>query len=89
MANLVNNLLTLALEPLGLTTYKRAGFMDVNNGVSLVVAVVLLVVYIVLVLLIGKWLFNNVFCALFTCGKHATSAWQILGLMILFNLLFP
>ena len=56
---------------------------------AIILTVVFMVVYVVLVLLLGKWLFNTVLCALFPGVAKATSIWQMLGLMILLHLLLP
>jgi hypothetical protein len=37
--------------------------------------------------LVGKWLWNNVVIDLFTIAKPVRSIWQILGLMIFLNLI--
>ena len=69
----------------------KQGFADVStmSSAAIVLTVVLIVLYIALVLLIGKWLFNSVLCQLFPGVAQATSIWQMLGLMILFHLLLP
>ena len=56
---------------------------------QVLVALVTLVVYVVLILLLGKWLFNNVLCKLVPAIKPASSVWELLGLMVLLHLLFP
>jgi hypothetical protein len=38
---------------------------------------------------VGKLLWNNVVCDLFTFAKPAKSFWQIIGLMIFINLIRP
>jgi len=43
---------------------------------------------IVLVLLVGEFLWNKVLCKLVSVAKPVTSIWQLLGLMVLFNILF-
>ena len=50
-------------------------------------SLVVLVIYIILILFLGKFLFNEVFCTLFPMAKKATSIWQILGLAVLLALL--
>jgi hypothetical protein len=39
--------------------------------------------------LIGKWLWNSVVLELFTIAKPAKSFWQIIGLMIFVSLIRP
>ena len=82
-----------------LSPQSKNSFADVSNNrmpdVStmstgqLVCFIILLILYILLVLFVGKLLFNNVLCVLFPGVKQASSMWQILGLMILFNLILP
>tara|TARA_Y100000748_G_scaffold303623_4_gene309397 strand:+ start:2274 stop:2498 length:225 start_codon:yes stop_codon:yes gene_type:complete len=43
---------------------------------------------LVLVLLLGEFLWNKVLCKLVSIAKPVTSIWQLLGLMVLFNILF-
>jgi hypothetical protein len=43
-------------------------------------------ILLVILLLIGEYLWNNVLAKLVTVVKPVTSAWQILGLWILFSL---
>ena len=43
----------------------------------------------VIIAFVGKLLWNNVVCDLFTFAKPAKSFWQIIGLMIFINLIRP
>ena len=43
---------------------------------------------LVLVLLVGEFLWNKVLCKLVSIAKPVTSIWQLQGLMVLFNILF-
>ncbi len=49
---------------------------------------IVLIIYVLIILLIGQFLWNLVLCKLITIAKPAESIWQILGLAILLNLLF-
>ena len=49
---------------------------------------VIFVIIIIFILIIGKFLWNVVLCRLLTIAKPADSIWQILGLSILFNLIY-
>ena len=43
---------------------------------------------LIIILLVGEYLWNKILCKLVTVVKPVTSIWQLLGLMILLNLLF-
>ena len=43
----------------------------------------------VLVAFIGKLVYNQIICELFTFAKPARSFWQIIGLMIFINIMRP
>ena len=59
-----------------------------THHVALVSFLTLLVIFLLL-LLVGKYLWNTVFVVLFPFVKPAKSIWQILGLSILLSLLVP
>ena len=46
------------------------------------------VVSLLILLLLGEYLWNNVLVKVVTFAKPVTSMWQILGLYLLFSLLF-
>jgi len=58
-----------------------------EKDIELVVTLVVFFLYIVLILLLGKYLWNNVLCSLVTITKKASSIWEILGLAVLFSLI--
>lgn len=58
-----------------------------TKDIELVVSLVVLFLYVVLILLLGKYLWNEVLCSLVSITKKATSIWQILGLAVLFSLI--
>lgn len=72
------------------------GFMDIGNAekrretyVEFVTAILAFLIAIVILSLIGKYLWNGVIVDLFTFAKPARSIWQILGLMIFISLVRP
>ena len=56
-----------------------------NN--SPMVMLVALVIWVIVFLLVSKWLWNNVLVKLVTVVKPADSVWQLLGLSILASLI--
>ena len=66
-------------------------FTDLNalSGGNRVMLVVLLVLYLVLILLVGKWLWNNVLCKTVTIVKPMPNVLTLLGLVILLELILP
>lgn len=67
---------------------------SMNNGWAVAVALITLVIIILLLSLIGKYLWNSCVSGagsgpgLFTFAKKADNIWQILGLYILASLMF-
>jgi len=59
------------------------------NGSEALAAFIVLIIVIVIILIIGKFLWNVVVCKLVKVASPAESIWQILGLSILFNLIYP
>lgn len=57
------------------------------NGSSLMLAFMLFIIYVVLILLLGKWLWNSTLVPLVPGVKEATSVFQILGLYVLIQLM--
>jgi hypothetical protein len=60
-----------------------------DKGKNLVVSLLVLLTIFVLLLLVGKILWNSVLIKLFPFVEPVKSIWQILGLSILLGLLFP
>jgi len=58
------------------------------NGSDAIASFVVLIIYIIIILMIGKFLWNVVACKIVSIVKPADSIWQILGLAILLNLLY-
>jgi hypothetical protein len=50
--------------------------------------ITLFILIIIVILLICKWLWNNVLIKLFPFINKVSSVWQIIGLMILLSFLF-
>ena len=61
------------------------GSVNGNNYASQAFAAfIVLIIYILIILFIGKFLWNDVLCKLVTITKPADSIWQLLGIAILF-----
>ena len=58
------------------------------NGSEALAAFIVMIIIVLFILIIGKFLWNVVLCRLLTIAKPADSIWQILGLSILFNLIY-
>jgi hypothetical protein len=56
---------------------------------GVIVSFLSLIVLLLLLLLVGKYLWNGVLVALIPAVKPAKSIWQILGLSILLSLIVP
>jgi len=52
-----------------------------------IVYLVIVVLFLVLHLLLSKWLWNNILVKLVSVAKPADNVWQLLGLTLLFGLL--
>lgn len=63
-------------------------FYNNNSGANALAAFIVLIIYIIIILFIGKFLWNEVLCRLLSIAKPADNIWQILGLAILLNLLY-
>jgi hypothetical protein len=53
---------------------------------DLVASILALVLAILIISFVGKFLWNNTVAELFTVVRPVKSAWQIIGLMLLFSL---
>ena len=56
--------------------------------ILVIASVVLLVLWLVILALVGKFLWNNAAVPLIPVLRRASSIWQILGLWVLTQLLF-
>ena len=84
-------LLNLIKEIIDSTNTSSESFRDVVSlsGGNRVTLVILLVVYLVLLLVVGKWLWNNVLCRTVTIVKPMPNVLTLLGLVILLELVLP
>lgn len=74
-----------------MTNHACVGKLVVGNSspmADIVGSVIITLIAIVLLLLIGEFLWNNVLVKVTTIFKPVTSVWQILGLVILIKLIF-
>lgn len=73
-----------------MTSHTCVGKLVVGNSspmADIVGSVVITLIAIVILLLIGEFLWNNVLVKITTIFKPVTSVWQILGLVILIKLI--
>ena len=85
--NLIGNVLEKILGE-AMNDKNKEGFSGVDQGSLLIFSLLLVLVYLILVLLFGKVLWNSCLCRLLPV-KECKSVWHILGLMILVGLIFP
>ena len=77
------------------TPYARTETFESQNGVSpsparlALVSLITLFISLLIILFIGKWLWNNVLVNLTTFAKPVKSVWQLLGLAVLISLFHP
>ncbi len=71
------------------TFQSRGGDDKATSSRSALVAFITLVVMFLLILFVGKFLWNRVLVALVPAVKPAKSIWQILGLAVLISLMYP
>ncbi len=83
---MLNNLATEVGLPI-----KKSGekFMDVKKTTSFIVSLVILIAWILLVLFVGKLLWNDVLCEVVSFAKPVKSVFQILGLFVLLEIIAP
>jgi hypothetical protein len=62
---------------------------SMGDKAKMVGALVALIVWILIVLLLSKWLWNKVLCSIVTFAKPVTSVFQIVGLVVLLAILKP
>ena len=58
------------------------------DNTEIFVAIILLIIYVVIILFIGKFLWNVVLVKLVSIARPADSIWEILGLALLLCLLY-
>ena len=67
-------------------------FVDGGNqgGFKLWLTIILtLLIYVLIITLVGKFLWNNILVRTVTIVKPIYSIWQLLGLVLLFHILYP
>lgn len=69
----------------------KDGFANTSerNKYEMLGQLTFIVVHIALVLLIGKWLWDNVATKLFTICKPMPNVWYLVGLVVLLDLIYP
>jgi hypothetical protein len=63
---------------------------NTNNGIEKrnpLVYLIVVVLFLIVHLLVSKWLWNNILVKLVSVAKPADNVWQLLGLTLLFGLL--
>jgi hypothetical protein len=60
-----------------------------NQGVSTFIPLVSALVTLLILCLIGQYLWNNALCPLVSVVRPAKSIFQVLGVALLFGMLFP
>ncbi len=79
----------LALK-IGLPVKKNGEqFTNVNKTTAFIISLVILIVWILIVLFVGKWLWNEVLCEVVSFAKPVKSVFQILGLFLLLEIIAP
>ena len=83
---MLNNLAT----QVGLPVQKKGEqFMNVNKTTAFVISLVIIIFWILIVLFVGKWLWNEVLCEVVSFAKPVKSVFQILGLFVLLEIIAP
>lgn len=88
ISNAINHVVTPYLQT---ETFDGNKVPEPEKQSAKIVLVSLLTVFVIfiLILLVGKYLWNSVLVALIPAIKPAKSIWQILGLSILLSLVVP
>jgi hypothetical protein len=60
-----------------------------NRQVKPVVALIIAILALLIILLAGKWLWNNVATKYITVLRPVPSVWHLLGLMLILDLVLP
>ena len=61
----------------------------VKNHSNMLVLLIMLIIYFVLVLLVGKYLWNECLCKVLTICKPTDDLFVIFGIILLFDILHP
>jgi len=88
ISNAINHVVTPYLQP---EIFDGSKVPEPEKQSAKIVLVSLLTVFVIfiLILLVGKYLWNSVLVDLIPAVKPAKSIWQILGLSILLSLIVP
>lgn len=62
---------------------------SMGDKAKMVAAIVALIVWILVLLLLSKWLWNEVLCKIVTFAKPVSSVFQIVGLVVLLAIIKP
>ena len=65
------------------------GFNNGNNMAEVFVLLQIMLLYLLIILLVGKWLFNNVLVKTFPMIRPVPDVWHLLGLIIIIDFLLP
>jgi len=60
-----------------------------SDKAKMIAGLVTLVLWVLILLLLSKWLWNEVLCKMVTFTKQVTSVFQIVGLVVLLQLIKP
>lgn len=67
----------------------KEGFTDSNTTAKYVAIFLALLLWLAILLVVAQYLWNEVLCKLTTIVKPVTSVFQILGLVILLQIVYP
>ncbi len=74
----------------GLPVQKKGEqFTDVNKTTAFIISLMIIIVWILIVLFVGKFLWNDVLCEIVSFAKPVKSVFQILGLFVLLEIIAP
>jgi len=91
-SNVVANAVNAGLDRMDFVhteTFESATGVGFSPARTALVSILTLLIIFAIILLVGKYLWNNVLCELVPAVSPAKSVWQILGLAILIQLLSP
>lgn len=86
LTKVANNLLRAGVD--AFTSGDNFSDVAYRNNVTFVNLIVLVLVLVV-ILMAGKWLWNNVACKLVTVLKPVDTVWHLLGFIVLLDLVSP
>lgn len=61
----------------------------INNDNEMIALLITFLLWIAIILIVSKWLWNDVLCHIVSFVKPVSSVFQILGLIILLEILAP